>query len=104
MGTNADAPCGGKKADTTTKPAGSGNGGAKKTTNAKPATTLCAGALKTLGGFNTDVKKVSMMKKAVLCKGYKDMGGMKLASVKLACKSEEMKRLLTNADALCGGK
>merc|ERR1719181_2757543 len=100
----ADALCGAKK--TTTAKAGSGSGGAKKTTTAKPASTLCAGVLKTLGGFKdiTDVKNVNTLKKAVLCKAYKDIPKVKLATIKFSCKSEDVKRLLKTADALCGAK
>merc|ERR1719476_972530 len=100
----ADALCGAKK--TTTAKAGSGSGAAKKITTAKPASTLCAGALKTLGGFKdiTDVKNVNMLKKAVLCKAFKDIDGVKLAAIKFSCKSEDVKRLLKTADALCGAK
>merc|ERR1719181_1020443 len=88
------------------KMGGSGSGAAKKITTAKPASTLCAGALKTLGGFKdiTDVKNVNMLKKAVLCKAFKDIDKVKLASIKFACKSEDVKRSLKTADALCGAK
>ena len=48
------------------------------------------------------MKNVNTLKKAIVCKAYKDIDKVKLAGIKFACKSEDVKRLLKTADALCG--
>jgi len=105
--TVAHALCGAKKPIATKKP-GSGSGGAKKPMTTKKATPskLCAEASQMLRGFTAikDVKKVSMFQKASLCLVYGKVSTLKRASLKLMCKSAEMKHVLTVAHALCGAK
>jgi len=102
----AHALCGAKKPIATKKP-GSGSG-AKKPMTTKKATPskMCAEASQMLRGFRAikDVKKVSMFQKASLCLVYGKVSTLKRASLKLMCKSAEMKHVLTVAHALCGAK